>query len=98
MIPNFSTPSSFNDAISRTKSEGAGVGYGLANYAGVPNPERGAGKHRVYTVFNPSAAPRKELVEVTLWDYTGDISRLEAVDSNGTAVPLQVGDQVRIAE
>jgi alpha-mannosidase len=31
-------------------------------------------------------------VEVTLWDYTGDITRLEAVDSNGAAVPLQVVD------
>lgn len=81
-----------DDDIARTKSEGAGVGYGLSRYAGVPNPERGAGRHRVYTVFNPSAAVRKELVEVTLWDYAGDITRLEAVDSTGTAVPMQLLD------
>lgn len=81
-----------DDDIARTKSEGAGVGYGLSRYAGVPNPERGAGRHRVYTVFNPSPAPRKELVEVTLWDYAGDISRLEAVDSTGVAVSLQLLD------
>ena len=82
-----------DDDIARTKSEGAGVGYGLTRYAGVPNPERGAGRHRIYTVFNPSAAPRKELVEVTVWDYTGDVGLLEAVDSTGRTVPLQVLDR-----
>lgn len=82
-----------DDDISRTKSEGAGVGYGLSAYAGVPNPERGAGKHRVYTVFNPSSAVRKELVEVTLWDYAGSVDLLEAVDSTGRAVPLQLLDR-----
>ncbi len=81
-----------DDDISRTKSEGAGVGYGLSRYAGVPNPERGAGRHRIYTVFNPSAAPRTGLVEVTLWDYAGDITLLEAVDSAGNTVPLQLLD------
>lgn len=81
-----------DDCIRRTVSEGAGVGYGIANYAGVPNPERGAGKVRVYTVFNASAMARHELTELTLWDYTGDLDRLEVVDHEGRAVAFQLRD------
>ena len=29
-------------------------------------------------------------MEITLWDYTGDLNRLEAVDSAGRALPLQL--------
>ena len=78
--------------ISDTRSEGAGVGYGIANYAGVPNPERGAGKTRIYTVFNPGVKARRELVELTVWDYAGDVGRLEAVDHEGRSVPMQLLD------
>lgn len=78
--------------ISDTRSEGAGAGYGIANYAGVPNPERGAGKTRIYTVFNPGTKARRELVELTVWDYAGDIQRLEAVDHQGNSVPMQLLD------
>ncbi len=88
--------------ISQDQAEGAGAGAGvwfgvghamgrqLSHYAGVPNPERGAGKTRVYTVFNTAAEDREETAEVTLWDYTGDLSRLEAVDAKGRSLPLQL--------
>ena len=88
--------------ISQDQAEGAGAGAGvwygighsmgrqLSHYAGVPNPERGAGKTRVYTVFNTAAEDRQETAEITLWDYTGDLGRLEAVDSKGQALPLQL--------
>ena len=75
-----------------TLSEGAGGGYGLASYAGVPNPERGAGKTRVYTVFNPASAARRGPVELTVWDYPGDLRRLEAVDHLGRPARLQLLD------
>lgn len=81
-----------DEDIADTRSEGAGVGFGIGNYAGVPNPERGAGKTRIYTVFNPGAKPRRELVELTVWDYAGDFQRLEAVDHTGKRVPLQLMD------
>ncbi len=82
-----------DDGIDRLQfSEGAGAGYGIANYAGVPNPERGAGKTRIYTVFNPAAFARSETVELTLWDYAGDLDRLEAVDHLGNAMPLELLD------
>ncbi|MDY3280464.1 MAG: glycoside hydrolase family 38 C-terminal domain-containing protein [Eubacteriales bacterium] len=82
-----------DDCIARTRSEGAGVGFGIASYAGVPNPERGAGKTRVYTVFNPAPVPRKELVELTVWDYSGNYDRLEVVDHEGRQVPFQLLDR-----
>lgn len=88
--------------IGQTQSEGAGVGSGvwfgvgtaagreLSHYAGVPNPERGTGKTRVYTVFNTAAQDRDEPVEITVWDYPGDWNRLEAVDAQGHSLPLQL--------
>ena len=91
-----------DEDISQDQAEGAGAGAGvwfgighsmgrqLGHYAGVPNPERGAGKTRVYTVFNTAAEDRQDLAEITLWDYTGDLGRLEAVDSKGQALPLQI--------
>lgn len=82
-----------DDCICRSQSEGAGAGYGIANYAGVPNPERGAGKTRIYTVFNASAMPRKEAAELTIWDYSGDLDQLEVVDSSNTPVHFQLLDR-----
>ena len=95
-----------DEDISQDQAEGAGVGAGvwfgvghsmgrqLSHYAGVPNPERGAGRTRVYTVFNTAAEDREETAEITLWDYTGDLSRLEAVDSKGQTLPLQLADSM----
>ena len=83
-----------DDGIDRFQlSEGAGVGYGIANYAGVPNPERGAGKTRVYTVFNAAPFDRDEMVEMTMWDYIGDLDRLEVIDHNGENVPFELLDR-----
>ena len=93
-----------DEDISQTQAEGAGAGAGvwfgvghsmgheLSAYAGVPNPERGAGKTRVYTVFNTSSEDRDEAVDITLWDYTGDLSRLEAVDAEGRPLLLQLAE------
>ncbi len=91
-----------DEDISQNQAEGAGAGAGvwfgighsmgreLGHYAGVPNPERGAGRTRVYTVFNTAREDREEAAEITLWDYTGDLDRLEAVDSKGRSLPLQL--------
>ncbi len=73
-------------------SEGAGVGYGVANYAGVPNPERGAGLTRVYTVFNTSPAYRREVVQALVWDYAGNIQNIEVVDHQGKVIQHQCLD------
>ncbi len=82
-----------DDDIRFTQSEGAGAGFGLSNYAGVPNPERGAGKTRIYTVFNTAMRAKKELVELTVWDYVGDLRRLEVVDSDMNQLAFQFLDK-----
>ena len=79
--------------ISDTQAEGAGAGFGLSSYAGVPNPERGAGKTRPYTVFNTASSPREDIVTITLWDYTGDLRRIEVVDDKGSALPFELLDK-----
>ncbi len=95
-----------DEDTSDTQAEGAGAGAGvwfgighsmgrdLCHYAGVPNPERGAGKTRVYTVFNTGSVPRNDVVEITLWDYTGDLNRLEAIDRNGQNLPMQLDENM----
>ena len=78
--------------VAFTQSYGAGVGFGIGNHSGVPNPERGAGKTRIYTVFNTAPEKKHESVELTVWDYTGDLRRLEAVDSEMNPLPMQLID------
>ncbi len=80
--------------VAPTLAEGAGAGYGIGNYAGVPNPERGVGKTRIYTVFNSGQTARKENVELTVWDYVGNLYALEVVDEQGCTLPFQLLDTV----
>ncbi|GHU68537.1 alpha-mannosidase [Clostridia bacterium] len=81
----------FDDA-SGTQSEGAGVGYGIDNFSGVPRPERGRGKVRAFHVFNPLTQPRSEIVELTVWDWTYDLRRLTVTDESGAPLPFQLLD------
>lgn len=74
-----------------TNSEGAGVGYAISDY-GVPQTERGRGKDRIIHFFNPSAHERQDPVEITIWDWPGDPSRLEIVDACGDQVRYQMLD------
>ena len=76
-----------DEDITNTMSEGAGVGYGLQNYAGVPNCERNAGKTRVYTVYNTASFERTDLAYFYAWDYSGDLGRVEVVDKDGNSLP-----------
>ena len=87
-----------NEDYTDTMSEGAGVGYGLQNYAGVPNCERGAGKTRVYTVFNTSSREREENLVFYAWDYMGDLGRVEVVDKDGNVLPHTVMETGRHAD
>ena len=82
-----------DEDIRFTQAEGAGVGFGISNHSGVPNPERSAGKTRIYTVFNNAPVAKRECVELTVWDYTGDLRRLEAVDSQMNPLPLELLDR-----
>ncbi len=75
--------------ISDTVSEGAGVGFGVDAF-GVSQTSRGAGINRVFTVFNSALCPRSETVEVIVWDWQGDTSRLVVKDESGDEVPHQL--------
>ncbi len=79
------------EIIRESQSEGAGVGYGI-HVTGVPNPERGAGLTRVFHLFNPTAAERDDLCELTVWDWTGDLRRLCVTDENGKPLEFALVD------
>jgi alpha-mannosidase len=75
--------------ISESRSEGAGVGFGIKDFA-VPQTERGKGKGRIMHFFNPSPAERNEVVEVIIWDWPGDRSRIQVKDARGSDVKFQL--------
>ena len=78
-----------DSGITGSMSEGAGAGFGLSHYSGVPSPETNRGKVRIYAVFNPSPRVRKEVVEITLWDWQGDLGRMEVTDHSGQPLKFQ---------
>jgi len=72
-----------------TVSEGAGVGYSIQDF-GTPQAERGRGKNRIIHFFNPTPYNRSEPVEITIWDWPGDLSRIEIKDKDGSLVKHQI--------
>ena len=94
--------------IGLTQSEGAGGGFnmgsnlGLGNPQGmafnigfnngVPNPERGCGKVRIFNIFNPTTTTRKAVTELTVWDWVGDIRRVQFKDAKGNVFRHQMVD------
>ena len=90
--------------IALTQAEGAGGGFsmsanigenlpsGLAFNNGVPNPERGCGLVRIYNIFNPLAIPRKAVTELTVWDWVGDLRRIQIKDAQGNPLRFQLLD------
>ena len=90
--------------IALTQAEGAGGGFsmsanigenfpsGLAFNNGVPNPERGCGLVRIYNIFNPLAIPRKAVTELIVWDWVGDLRRIQFKDAQGNPLRFQLLD------
>ena len=76
-----------------SQSFGAGVGYGVERFTGVPAPERGGGKTRLYHFFNSAPIDREEAAEITVWDWTGDLRLLQAVGADGQILPFQLLDR-----
>jgi len=82
-----------------TESEGAGVGYGTDDTSdrslgkprfAFPQSERGRGNTRLFTLFNTTAYDRTEVVELTVWDYPGDIHNLMMVDADGRETDMEL--------
>lgn len=69
-------------------SEGAGVGFGIQQF-GSAQVSRGGGPNRVFHLFNALPKPRREIVELILWDYTDDPERIELIDANGKVLRHQ---------
>lgn len=75
-----------------TQSEGAGVGYGIENFVGVPSTERGSGRTRIFHIFNTLPKVRSEVVELTVWDWTGDLRYIKVEDYKHNNVEFQLTD------
>jgi alpha-mannosidase len=75
-----------------TTGEGAGVGYGVEDFR-FSQVSRSGGLQRVFHVFNPSAWPRQEIIELVVWDWQGDLQRLVVQDEAGGVVPHQALDR-----
>ncbi len=73
-----------------SQSEGAGVGYGYSYFSGKPAPETGGGLTRIFTVFNPTAVDKDENVEITVWDWPGDMRYIKMTGADGSPVEFQV--------
>jgi len=70
-------------------SEGAGVGFGVEEFR-LAQVSRGAGKKRLFHVFNPSPKPRRQAVELVIWDWDGEVERLSCLDEAGKSLKFQV--------
>lgn len=70
----------------------SGVGFHVGFNNGVPNPERGCGKKRIFHIFNSNAVSRKMVTELTVWDWVGDIRRLRVTDTSGRDLRFQLVD------
>ena len=86
-------PQSLWISMPNSQSEGAGAGYGIENFTGVPSTERGSGRTRIFHIFNTQTRKRSEVVELTVWDWTGDLRRLQAKDCTGKEICFQLLDK-----
>lgn len=77
----------FADVLGADRSEGAGVGFGVAADRAAPTGRWG-GVVRPFLVVNPLPVARDEIIELTVWDYPD--TPIHVVDAAGAAIPHQV--------
>ncbi|MGN1409058.1 MAG: glycoside hydrolase family 38 C-terminal domain-containing protein [Eubacteriales bacterium] len=75
-----------------SQAEGAGAGYNIERFAGRAADERGMGLTRIWNVFNNTYADREEPVEITAWDWTGDMRYIRVTDAEGNPLEFQLID------
>lgn len=75
-----------------SQSEGAGSGYGFADFGCAPSAERGSGKTRIFHVFNTLPCRRTEVVPLTVWDWPGDLRDVAMEDEHQAPVACQLLD------
>lgn len=74
------------------QADGAGAGFGVEAFSGVPAPERGQGLTRIYHLFNSASAAREEACEITVWDWTGDMREIVFTGPHGEPLAFQLLD------
>ncbi len=70
----------------------SGVGFHTGFRSGVPNPERGCGKTRIFHIFNSAPMDRTTVTELTVWDWVGDLRRIRVTDPKGRELRFQLVD------
>lgn len=82
------------DPASLAESGGHGYGSWKNNEAraafSVNSQSNGGGKLRAYTIFNPTAYDRQELVEMSIWDWTEPLEATTICCADGQALPFDV--------
>ena len=81
----------FDGDIADSQSQGAGVGF-HASGSVCGGTERGNGLTRAYTVFNPTPEPRSGPVEITVWDWQGDLRQMRFADADSDELEFQLLD------
>lgn len=76
-----------------SQAEGAGVGYNVENFSGRAMDERGGGLTRIWNVFNNTFTDKSEPVEITVWDWTGDMRYIRVFDAAGNPLEFQLLDK-----
>lgn len=73
-----------------SQAEGAGGGYGIDGFSStMPRAERGNGLTRIFALVNPTPVAKREAVEITVWDWVGDLRRVKVTDAEGAPLPFQ---------
>ncbi|MGE5221832.1 MAG: glycoside hydrolase family 38 C-terminal domain-containing protein, partial [Omnitrophica WOR_2 bacterium] len=85
-------PAVVEDDLVASIAEGAGVGFGIEDFK-TSQVSRGGRKERLFHICNPSPWSRKQVVEVIVWDWEGDLQRLAFKNASGQAVRHQVLDR-----
>ncbi len=75
------------------QSIGAGVGFGISTFGGRPVSENGCGPVRIWNLFNNTFVDKEEPVEITVWDWTGDMRYIRITDTDGNELPFQLLDK-----
>ena len=78
--------------VKLSQAEGAGPGYNAGFGYLTPVEERGSGLTRVFTVFNPTPVPRRSNVEITVWDWQGDLRYVTVLNDKKEKIPFQLLD------
>lgn len=85
-------------------AEGAGTGYGTTKgtdleraFSDTPfqvtQTSRGGGKIRAYTLFNPTQYDRREVVEMTVWDWEHPLNETSVFDAKKREIPFSVAHE-----